>query len=501
MKFKHLLLALATSVALVGPGLAAEFKIGLNEDPDLLDPDQARSFVGRIVFASLCDKLVDITPGLEIIPQLATAWNWSDDGMELTMDLRQGVTFQDGTPFDAAAVVANIDRSQTLPESRRKSELTSVEKIEATGDHQVKFTLKAPDATLLAQLADRAGMMMSPTAFNASGLDFANNPVCSGPFSFGERVQQDRIVLNKYDGYWNADAIHVDKVTFLPIPDTTVRLANLRAGDLDMLERLAATDVKSVKADPNLSEAEAVSLGYQGITVNIANGAGAGSPIGNSKLVRQAFSWALDREAINQVVFDGAFAAGNQPFPPTSPWYTKDLPVPPRDVAKAKALLKEAGYDKVDVELTVANNPVNQQLGQVIQAMANEAGFNVSLKSTEFATLLSAQSAGDYQTDQIGWSGRIDPDGNIYSFVVTGGGLNDNDYSNPEVDKLLNEARTNNDIATRKSLYDQANHILDDELPIIYLYHQTWIWALSKDIKGFVPYPDGMIRLEGVTKG
>ncbi len=501
MKLKHLLLALATSVALAGPGLASEFKIGLAEDPDLLDPDQARSFVGRIVFASLCDKLVDITPDLEIIPQLATGWAWSDDGMALTMDLRKGVTYQDGTPFDAASVAANIDRSQNLPESRRKSELNSVESVDVLSPTQVKFNLKAPDATLLAQLADRAGMMMSPTAFEAAGLDFANNPVCSGPFSFGDRVQQDRIVLNKYEGYWNADAINFDTVTFLPIPDATVRLANVRSGDLDMLERLNATDAKSVKDDANLTYAQAVSLGYQGITVNLANGAGAGSPIGDSKLVRQAFSWALDREAINQVVFDGAFAAGNQPFPPTSPWYNKDIPVPPRDVDKAKALLAEAGYDApVDVELTVSNAPVNQQLGQVIQAMATEAGFNVTLKSTEFATLLSAQSAGDYMTDQIGWSGRVDPDGNIYSFVVTGGGLNDNKYSNPEIDKLLGEARTSTDIATRKKYYDEASVILDDELPIIYLYHQTWIWALNNNVKGYTPYPDGMIRLEGVSK-
>ena len=501
MKTKHFLLALVASAALAGPGLASEFKIGLAEDPDLLDPDQARSFVGRIVFASMCDKLVDITPELEIIPQLATGWTWSDDSTELTMDLREGVTYQDGTAFDAASVVANIDRSQNLPESRRKSELTSVKKVEALSDHQVKFVLTGPDATLLAQLADRAGMMMSPTAFTAAGLDFANNPVCSGPFKFADRVQQDRIVLEKYDGYWNADAINFDKVTFLPIPDATVRLANVRSGDLDMLERLNATDAKSVKDDANLTYSEAVSLGYQGITVNLANGAGAGSPLGDSELVRQALSYAIDREALNQVVFDGAFAAGNQPFPPTSPWYTKDIPVPARDIEKAKALLKEAGYDKVDVELTVSNAPVNQQIGQVIQAMAAEAGIDVTLKSTEFATMLSAQSAGDYQADQVGWSGRVDPDGNIHSFMVTGGGLNDNAYSNPEVDQLLNDARASTDLAVRKEKYDAANRILDDELPIIYLYHQTWIWALNKDVTGFVPYPDGMIRLEGVTKG
>lgn len=501
MKLKQLLLALVASVALVGPALAADLKIGLAEDPDVLDPDQARTFVGRIVFASLCDKLVDITPELKIVPQLATDWTWSDGGKVLTMNLREGVTYQDGTPFDAASVVANIERSKNLPESRRKSELTSIEKVEASGDHQVTFTLSAPDATLIAQFADRSGMMMSPTAFDKEGLDFGNNPVCSGPFKFAERVQQDRIVLEKYDGYWNADQIHFDKLTFLPIPDSTVRLANLRAGDLDMLERLAPTDAKSVKSDANLTYAQAVSLGYQGITINLSKGPKSDNPLGKNKLVRQAFSAAIDRDAVNQVVFDGAFAPGNQPFPPTSPWYNQSLPVEPRDIDKAKSLLKQAGVDKVDVELVVSNNPQSVQLGQVLQSMVSEAGFNLSIKATEFGTLLSAQSSGDYAADQIGWSGRVDPDGNIHAFVTCDGGLNDTGYCNPEVDTLLNDARTSTDLDVRKQKYDAATAILNQDLPIIYLYHQTWIWALAKDINGFTPYPDGMIRLEGVTKG
>ena len=312
--------SLALALSLGATALQAQdMRIGLQEDPDVLDPDQSRTFVGRIVYASLCDKLVDITPDLEIIPQLATGWEWSDDGLMLTMSLREGVVFHDGTAFDAAAVAANIDRSQNLPESRRKSELNSITGVEVVDDTTIQFTLAAPDATLIAQFADRAGMMLSPTAFEASGIEFGLNPVCSGPFSFVERIQQDRIVLERFADYWNADEINVDSVTFLPIPDTTVRLANLRAGDLDMLERLAATDVASVEGDDGLLMEQAVSLGYQGITVNVANGAGADSPIGQDARVRRALSLAVDRDVINQVVFEGAFAPGNQSFPPTSP--------------------------------------------------------------------------------------------------------------------------------------------------------------------------------------
>ncbi|MFT7390353.1 MAG: peptide/nickel transport system substrate-binding protein [Paracoccaceae bacterium] len=496
---KELLAALMLGASVFAiPAMAADLRIGLQEDPDVLDPDQSRTFVGRIVYAALCDKLVDITPGLEIIPQLATGWSWSADGKVLTMDLRAGATFHDGTPFDAEAVKANLVRTQTMPESRRKSEVKSIESVAVTGPLQVQITLTSPDATLLAQLADRAGMMMSPTAAAAAGADFGNNLVCSGPFQFVERIQQDRIVLERFAGYWDADAIHFDKVTFLPIPDTTVRLANLQSGDIDMLERLAATDAGAVKGDASLSYAEAVSLGYQGITVNIANGARGDNPFGNDAKIRQAFSLSLDRDVINQVVFEGAFAPGNQPFPPSSPWYDKRHPVEARDVAKAKALLKEAGYDRLEVEVQVANNPVQTQLMQVVQSMAAEAGFDVKLKSMEFASLLADQTAGNYQASQVGWSGRVDPDGNIHQFQTCKGGINDSKYCDPAVDALLDAARISTDNAVRKAKYDAARDILSTDMPIIYLYHQTWIWALSAKLDGFVAYPDGMIRLQNV---
>ncbi|NVO58536.1 ABC transporter substrate-binding protein [Rhodobacteraceae bacterium B1Z28] len=493
-----LLAGLLSATALTAQ--AADLRIALQSDADVLDPDQSRTFVGRIVYASLCDKLVDITPDLELIPQLATGWEWSEDGTSLTMTLREGVVFHDGTPFNAQAVSDNIDRSQNLEESRRKSELKSVTGVDVVDDYTVRFNMAAPDATLLAQFADRAGMMVSPTAAKAAGADFGLNPVCSGPFSFKERVAQDRIALERFPDYWNAGEIHFDSVTFLPIPDTTVRLANLQSGDIDMLERLAATDLAQAEGDGGIDVERAVSLGYQGITINVNNGDKGDNPWGNDERLRQALSYALDRDAINQVVFEGAFAPGNQPFPPTSPWYDTDHPVPARDVDKAKALLAEAGFpDGIDLEVQVPNTTVPLQLMQVVQAMAAEAGINVEITSKEFATLLADQSAGDYQASQIGWSGRVDPDGNIHQFMTTGGGINDSHYSDPKVDDMLNNARASTDFDARKAEYDSARDILIDDMPIVYLYHQTWIWALDSDLEGFTAYPDGMIRLEGVT--
>jgi peptide/nickel transport system substrate-binding protein len=499
MRLKHLLFA----AALLAPGLAqAEtLRIGLEDDPDVLDPDQSRTFVGRIVYTALCDKLFDISPELDIVPQLATEWSFSEDGKALTMKLREGVTFHDGEPFNAEAVKANIERSLNLPESRRKSELTSVENVEVVGPYEVRINLKQPDVTLLATLADRAGMMISPKAAEAAGVDFGANPVCSGPFKFEQRVQQDRIVLSKFEDYWNADEIFFDEVVYLPIPDTTVRLANLKSGDLDMIERLAATDVANAEADPGIDVERATSLGYEGMTVNVGNGPRAETPIGQDKRVRQALSAAIDRNALNQVVFGGQFEPGNQSVPPNNPYYASDFPVPERDVERAKQLLEEAGVQTpLTVEVQVPNNPVQMQVMQVIQAMAAEAGFDIQLVAKEFATLLQEQTAGNYTVSQIGWSGRADPDGNIHTFVTCGGGINDSKYCNEEVDRLLNEARTVADPEERKRLYAQAAEILQEDLPIIYLYHEARLYGLDDAIEGFTAHPDGMIRLEGVKR-
>lgn len=499
MKCKTLATTALAGALFAFAGQAADLRIALQDDPDMLDPAQSRSFVGRIVYTALCDKLVDVNADVEFVPQLATDWKTSEDGLKLVMNLREGVTFHDGEPLNAEAVVYTIKRNMTLPESRRKSELTSVAGVEATGPLQVTFTLKAPDASLVAQLSDRAGMIVSPKAAEAQGANFGAHPVCAGPFKFVERVAQDRIVLEKFADYWDAGRIHVDKVTYLPIPDTTVRLANLRSGDVDLVDRIAPTDAETVKADAKLGYAEAVGLGSMGMYVNIGNGDLSKKPMGQDKRLRQAFSAAIDRDAINQVVFAGTALPGNQPWPPTSPWYDKDIPVQPRDIEKAKALVKEAGVDRVAVTIKHHNNPVVTQTMQMIQAMVAEAGFDVSLLSTEFATLLDTQSTGNYEITRSDWSGRPDPDGNVHQFYHSKGGLNDMKYANPEVDRLLDEARAASDPAVRKEKYAEFAAIITDELPIITFGHQSYLYGFNAKLKGFKAYPDAMIRLQDVT--
>ncbi|HEX3536668.1 MAG TPA: ABC transporter substrate-binding protein [Stellaceae bacterium] len=491
-----LLFALVAAPALAETTL----RIGLAEDPDLLDPTLARTYVGRIVFASMCDKLVDISPELDIVPQLATEWHWTDDNKGLVMKLRQGVKFQDGEPFDAAAVKFNIERHLTLPGSNRKAEISAVTGVEIVDGHTVKLVLSQPFAPLLAALTDRAGMMVSPKAAQSGG-DFAAHPVCAGPYKFAERVAQDRIVLDRFPDYWNKDAIKFDRIVFLPIPDTTVRLANLQSGGLDLIERVAATDVAAVEKDKKLKLAQITSLAYQGITINLDNGPRSKNPLGQDPRVRQALELSIDRAALNQVVFNGLFQPGNQWEPPGNPYYVKEMPIPARDVAKAKQLLADAKATHPAITLMVPTNPETLQAAQVIQAMSGEAGFDIKIQATEFASSLDLAVKGDYEAYLIGWSGRTDPDGNIYNFAACKAppALNTTHYCNPDVDKELDAARTASAPPDRLAHYAKvAEHVLNDR-PIIYLWHQKWLYAMTGKLSGFTPYPDGLIRPQGLA--
>jgi peptide/nickel transport system substrate-binding protein len=493
-------LALWATLLLAGTASAqTTLRIGLQDDPDVLDPHRARTYVSRLVFTALCDKLVDAAPDLKIVPQLATEWNWSDDGLTLTMKLKPGVTFHDGEPFNAEAVKFNLDRARSMPESMRKSEVASIESVTAVDPTTVAIKVKTPDATLLAQFADRAGMMLSPKA-SAAG-DVGAKPVCSGPYKFVQRVQNDRITVERFDGYWNKSAYNFDRIVFLSIPDTTVRFANLRSGDLDLIERMAPSDVKAGKADANIAVVTSPGLGYMGVDFNIGNGERAKHPAGKDARVREAFSLAIDRQVLNDAVFEGLYTPGAQPFPPASPYHVKQS-LPARDLDKAKALLKEAGVTTpVKLEFKVANNPVSQQVAQVLQAMTAEAGFEVNLIASDFATQLKEAQQGNFESELRGWSGRIDPDGNIHQFQTCKGNLNDGRYCNPEVDKLLNEARLVTDEAKRAEKYAAVVAILQKEYPTVYVYFEPRIFAMSKKLQGFSAHPDGMVRFAGLKIG
>jgi peptide/nickel transport system substrate-binding protein len=499
MKFLRLAAAATLLLSFQAPALAqTTLRIGLAEDPDILDPTMARTYVGRIVFSAFCDKLFDIDEKLNIVPQLALSHETSADGKEVTIRLRPNVKFQDGEPFDAEAAKFSLERHLTFPGSFRKPELASLDHVDVVDPLTVKLVLKAPFSPLIAQLTDRAGMMMSPKAAKAEGDKFGLHPVCAGPYKFVERVQQDRIVFEKFADYWNKDNVFIDKIVFLPIVDATVRLANLKSGGLDLIERVLATDIKDVHADSRLKLSTAIELGYQGITLNIGHDKNKG-PLSQSAKVRQALDLSLDREAINQVVFNGEFKPGNQWVNPDHPYYQKAFPIRGRDVEKAKALLKEAGVTTpVTVDFMVPKGAETETPAQVIQSMAAEAGFDMKIRVTEFATSLKQAEAGEYQAYILAWSGRIDPDGNAYVFLHSKAPQNYSDWVNADADKSLDDARLVTDLAKRKEVYEKLTKLELEDEAILYLYHRRIIIAHTNKLEGYKQMPDGLVRVIGL---
>src|SRR4029079_5439926 len=264
--------ALALCLAAGNSFAQGHLRIGIGDDPDVLDPSLSRTYTARIVFAALCDKLFDIDEKANIVPQLATGHEVSADGKTVTIKLRSGVKFHDGEVFDATAAKYSLDRHLNMKGSFRKPELAQVDTVEVVDSATIRLTLKPPFSPLLAQLTDRAGMMVSPKAAEATGDKFGLKPVCAGPYKFVERVQQDRIVVEKFADYWDKDHVFIDRITYLPVVDGTVRLANLHAGSLDLIERVLATDIKTVRENAKLKLVKAVSLGYAGLQLNLDNG-------------------------------------------------------------------------------------------------------------------------------------------------------------------------------------------------------------------------------------
>ena len=495
---KTILTALLAILALLPASAGAEtvLRIGLNDDPDALDPTISRAYTGRLVFAALCDKLFDVTPELKIVPQLATGYEWGPDHKSIVIKLRPGVRFQDGEPFNAEAVKFNIERHQTTPGSFRKSEIAEIQSVEVVNDLTVRFHLSQPLVPLLAALTDRAGMMVSPKAAKASGDKFGTQPVCAGPYKFVQRVAQGKIVLEKVVDYWDQKSFAIDRVEFVPITDSSSRVASLRSGDLQMIERVSPTDLAEIRGDSKLKVTGIPELGYQMIPLNVANGPK--SKAFSDVRVRQALDLAIDRETLVKTVFGGEYIAGNQFISPANPYYDKKVPVAKRDLARARQLLKDAGQVSFSFMLVVPPERDRQEASLILQAMWAEAGITANLQTQENVTMLQSGRKGDFEAYFTFWSGRPDPDGNVYTFATCKGAQNDQHYCNTDVDALLTKARQVAEPAERKKLYDQATEIMAKEVPRLILWHRRVFTGFSTRVSGFTPYPDGIIRLRGL---
>jgi peptide/nickel transport system substrate-binding protein len=478
--------------------------IGLTAgEPDVLDPTLARTFSGREVFLTFCEKLYDLNAKAQIVPQLASALpTISKDKLTVTIPLRKGIKFNDGTAFNAAAVVKTLQRDQTLKGSTRASEISPVDSVTASGASKVVIHLKTPYSPLTAQFADRAGMIMSPAQLDKLGDKFGTNPVCVGAFNFDNRVAGDSITLVKSPFYYGKKNVHLDKIVFKVENDAAAAAAALKAGDLQALDGIDSTQLPGIRADKALRVIKQTSLGYQGVTLNLGNKNGllkgysnVGTPIAANANLRKAFEMAIDRKTMNKVVFGGTVVPGCTPLSPSSVWYDPSVKCTPYNPTQAKKLVAASGISNPTVRLMVPTGTVALRQAQFMQAEEQAVGIKVVIDSTDFVTSLSKADAGTYDTFQIGWSGRVDPDGNIYQFVHTLGSQNDSGYTNARLDLILNNARKAATQKARTTLYRAAQKIMLADRPLIYLYHPVTRAGLSAKLTGVRMYPDTLTRV------
>ena len=465
--------------------------IALESELATLDPLTSSLLVEREVFYNMYDSLFTIDPSLKIQPGLVTAWDVSDP-LNYKFTLRTGVKYADGTAFNAQSVKDNIVRYMTAPNSRRKSDLASVKSVEVVDDSHVTFHLKHPDATLLATLVDRAGMMLSMDAVTKGGTNFSLDPVGagSGPFQFVEWKRNDHLTLKKNPSYWKSGLPYLDGLTYRAIPDVNAILAALKTGDVDIARVIAAKDVASIKADSSFVYKDIPAIGFNGFELNT------GAPPFNDPAKRQAVATAIDRYAILKDIQFNIGVVGYGPIPPSSWAFDPSEKIFDKaDPAKAKSMATGFSFT-----YKTTSDPVAQQLAQLMQSSLAAAGITMNIQSEEFATLVQECEAHQFQACGVNWSGRIDPDGNMYAWWHTGGSFNDSVYSNAQVDAWLEDARTNSDQGKRKEDYDNAQKQIVQDAPYVFTYFGVSAQISSNKVNGFTLYPDLMIRMAGVWK-
>ncbi|MGM9950255.1 MAG: ABC transporter substrate-binding protein [Lysinibacillus sp.] len=440
---------------------------------------------------------------------LAKDWKVSDDGLTYTFTLQEGVKFHDGTDFNAEAVVKNFERWSAGAEDTyyyynsmfRAEGKDLITSIVAENESTVVITLSRPQAPFLKNIAMAAFGIASPTAFEASGDAFGDQPVGTGPFKFVEWKRNDSITVEKNGEYWQEGLPKLDKIIFRAIPDNSARLNDLLTGAIDLADGINPSDGDSItsNADLQLIERPSLNVGYLGLTST--------RPPFDNKLVRQAVNYAIDRQAIVDAFFEGYANVAKNPMPPSVSGYNDEIEDYPFDPAKAKELLAEAGYDGKEIELWAMPvprpyMPDGQKVAEAIQKNLADVGIPSKIVTFEWATYLDKAKKGEADAFLLGWTGdNGDADNFLYALLDKDniGSNNYSYYANDEVHELLIAAQSEVDEEKRNALYKQAQVIIHEDAPWVNIAHSTPLLAAKKGVSGYVPHPTGSESLENVS--
>lgn len=486
--------------------------VGQIAEPKSLDPAAVTAVNDFRILVNLYEGLVRYKSGtLEVAPALAESWEINEDGTEYTFKLREGVTFHDGTPFNAEAVKFNFDRMLNEDHPYHNTGpfplaffFSAVEETTAVDELTVKFKLNAPFAPFLSNLAYPTGLLVSPEAVKQHGEDIGRHPTGTGAFKFVEWASNERVVVDRYADYWGEQA-GVQAVVFRPITDANTRVAEMLAGGIDMMVEVPPTALSQFQGD-DFSIVEQAGPHVWFLILNAKEG-----PFAN-KLVRQAANYAINKEALVNDVLEGTAAVAAGPTPPAFAWaYNEELDPYPYDPEKAKELLAEAGAEGAELTFYVTEggsgmlDPV--AMGTAIQADLAAVGLDVKIETYEWNTFLGEVNPGlEGKADmaEMAWMTN-DPDTLPYLALRTeawpeNGGFNSGYYSNEKVDELLEKARTSTSQDERAALYREMQAIVQDDAPWVFVANWKQNAVTNDRVENFDLEPSFLLHLQNVTK-
>ena len=466
-------------------------------DPLTFDPHFTGNVQGRAATRAIHDTLLRVNAQGRLAPGLAESWEQPDD-KTIVLKLRANLKFHDGTPLDAAAVKFNIDRIRdpktTAAGGIRAGELTELDTIEVVDARTFKLTLKSSFSAFLFPFADVTGCVGSPAAFQKWGADYGLHPAGAGPFKLAEYAKDSRTVLEKNADYWDKGKPHLDRVVLRPVPTDSTRLAELRAGGVQFAEALPLQDIPRLRQAKEIVVSEKVGFRWEYFGFNMAD-----AYPGKAKKFRQAFQWAIDREALHQVAYFGTGSIGYDGILPGSPFHDPNYKPFKRDMSKAKKLIEESGINTpVAIKAPLQTDPVKQRAGQLFQATAAELGVKVEIEQIDSAGYRDQLRAGKMPIDLFGWWGyRPDPDQYLGILLHSAGSYAKyHSYNNPEMDKLIIAERGARTEAERRKTFRQLAELMNDDAVYVPWHYGSDFKGLSPKVKGFVHAQDAITQFE-----
>jgi peptide/nickel transport system substrate-binding protein len=472
------------------PKTGGTLTAAISSDPVNLDPALSSAYSTFEILENVYNQLVDLDANLQPVPELAESWDVSADKLSYTFHIRHGVKFHNGREMTADDVVYSLERIRN-PDTKSGAAyvLDPLDKIQAVDQYTVLITTKTIYAPLLVKLSD-SHLAIVPKEEVEKG-DFDKRAVGTGPFKFVEFVPADHTTLVRNDDYWEPGLPYLDQIIYKPIPDDTVKKTNLETKNVDWVDNVPPKDVKDMMASSDYVVRTVNAPSYWYLGVNLKR-----KPL-DDKRVRQAISYAIDREELAALALYDLGVPSQTPIPAGNFWHSEYAPYS-RDLDKAKQLLQEAGVgDGFKTEFLVAQAyQASVQIAEGAQSELADVGIDATLRPLEWSTWLDEEGHGNFDMYVCGWIGLVDPDDFFYAQQKTGQVFNFTGYSNPDLDKLLDQGRQELDPNKRKEIYDQVQKILIDDLPYIYLMTQGSVNGWQTYVKGYEVRPDSAISFK-----